>query len=251
MAYELYYWPGLQGRGEFIRLALEESGADYVDVVRLPKAQGGGVGALMKGLADPAQPFSPFAPPFLKDGDLVVSQVANILAYLGPRLGLAPEGEGPRLFAAGLQMTITDIVAEAHDTHHPIASGLYYEDQKPAAEARSADFIDTRIPKYLGYFERVLSRNPVGPAHIVGDRLTTVDLSLFQLVSGLRHAFPRGMAPFEDQCPALARLVKAVAARPNIARYLASERRLAFNETGIFRRYPELDHDGHWRVGAG
>jgi len=246
VTYQLYYWPGLQGRGEFVRLALEEAGAPYLDIARLPKAEGGGVGAMMKAMIDPAQPFTPFAPPFLKDGEVVVSQVANILAYLAPKLGLAPEGEAARLFAAGLQQTITDIVAEAHDTHHPIASSLYYEDQKAEALARSTDFIDSRIPKYLGYFEGILRKNPAGPAHIVGDKLTTVDLSLFQLVVGLKYAFPQGMTPFEAACPALTRLADAVAARPNIAGYLASDRREASNESCVFRHYPELDHDGTW-----
>jgi glutathione S-transferase len=250
MSYELYYWPGLQGRGEFVRLALEEAGADYVDVVRLPKDEGGGVGALMKAMGDPDEPFIPFAPPFLKDGALIIFQTANILAHLAPKLGLAPQGEAGRLFAAGLQLTITDVVAEAHDTHHPIASGLYYEDQKEAAKARSTDFIANRIPKYLGYFERVLRRNPDGPEHAVGDSLTTVDLSLFQVVAGLTYAFPRGMAPFPKACPMLGRLSEAVAARPNIAAYLASRRRIPFNESGVFRHYPELDQDGTWSVGS-
>jgi glutathione S-transferase len=250
MTYRLYYWPGLQGRGEFIRLALEEAGADYVDVARLPKAQGGGVGNLMKALTDPGRRFPPFAPPFLQDGDVTVSHVANILAYLAPRLGLAPEGEARIAFATGLQLTITDIVAEAHDTHHPIASGLYYEDQKEPAKARSADFIANRIPKYLGYFEDVLKRNPDGPEHAVGDRLTTVDLSLFQLVAGLTYAFPRGMAPFTAACPLLLGLCETVAARPNIAAYLKSDRREPFNESCVFRYYPELDQDGAWTVDA-
>jgi glutathione S-transferase len=249
MTYRLYYWPGLQGRGEFVRLALEEAGADYVDVVRLPKDQGGGVGALMKAMSDPERALPPFAPPFLQDGDVVVSHVANILAYLAPRLGLEPEGEARRAFAAGLQLTVTDIVAEVHDTHHPIASGLYYEDQKEAAKARSSSFIADRLPKYLGYFERVLGRNPEGPQHAVGGRLTTVDLSLFQLVAGLTYAFPRGMGPFAQACPRLRRLVDTVAARPNIAAYLKSPRRIPFNETGIFRHYPELDQDGAWTLG--
>jgi glutathione S-transferase len=250
MTYQLYYWPGLQGRGEFVRLALEEAGADYVEVARLPRDEGGGAGKLMKAMAEPDHPFPPFAPPFLKDGDLVVSHVANILAYLAPRLGLAPEGEARRIFAAGLQLTITDVVGEVHDTHHPIASGLYYEDQKEAAKARSADFIAHRLPKYLGYFERVLRRNPDGREHAVGDSLTTVDLSLFQIVAGLTYAFPRGMAPFAEACPLLSRLCDAVAARPNIAAYLESDRRIPFNETGVFRHYPELDQDGVWSVEA-
>lgn len=250
MTYQLYYWPGLQGRGEFVRLALEEAAAPYVDIARLPKEQGGGVGGLMKAMADANQPFPPFAPPFLKDGDLIVSHVANILAYLAPKLGLAPEGEARRLFAAGLQLTVTDLVAEVHDTHHPLASGLYYEDQKEAAKARAADFIANRLPKHLGYFERVLRRNPDGPEHAVGDGLTTVDLSLFQVVAGLTYAFPCGMAPFTEACPLLSRLCDAVAARPNIAAYLKSDRRIPFNESGVFRYYPELDRDGTWTVEA-
>ncbi len=244
MAYELYYWPGLQGRGEFVRLALEEAGAPYVDVARLPERDGGGVTALRRVLESPAEPHIPFAPPFLKDGELTVPHVAGILFYLGPRLGLAPKGEAARIMANGLQLTVADLIAEVHDTHHPIAASLAYEDQKDVAKARSTAFLADRLPKFMGYFERVLTRNPHGAAWIVGEGLTYVDLSLFQIVAGLRYAFPRAMAPLADRYPALARLHAAVAGRPNIARYLASERRIPFNETGIFRHYPELDRDG-------
>jgi glutathione S-transferase len=237
MAYELYYWSGLQGRGEFVRLALEEAGADYVDVARA----GDGMAAMMKLLKSASEPHIPFAPPFLRDGDLILAQVANILMYLGPKLGLAPR-QGPlRHVANGLQSTITDIVAEVHDTHHPIATTLYYEDQKDAAKANAADFIKHRMPKYLGYFERVLKQNPRGEAHSVGGALSYVDLSLFQLIEGLRYAFPRAMKGFAKSYPALAALHDAIEARPRIALYLASKRRIPFNETGIFRRYPELD----------
>jgi len=239
MPYELYYWDGLQGRGEFVRLALEEAGADYVDVSRGPK----GMPAMMALMNSKTEAQIPFAPPFLKDGDLIIPQVANILLYLGPKLGLAPKDEGLRIIANGLQLTITDVVAEAHDTHHPLASALYYEDQKEAAKQRSADFIENRIPKYLGYFERVLQQNPAGDRHPVGDGLTYVDLSLFQLIEGLHYAFPRGMKPFGKRYPALATLRAAVARRPNIAKYLKSNRRLAFNTSGVFRHYPELDQD--------
>jgi len=241
--YELYYWPGLQGRGEFVRLALEDAGAEYVDVARRATDEGGGVPAMMRLLRSERAAVIPFAPPFLKAGDLIISQAANILFYLGPRLGLAPEEEGARMLANGLQLTIADVVAEAHDTHHPIASDLYYEDQKDAARLNASAFIRQRMPKYLGYFERILTRNPRGDGQIIGAAITYVDLSLFQLIEGLAYAFPRAMARFETHYPALARLRDAVAARPNIARYLASERRIAFNETGIFRRYPELDED--------
>ncbi len=242
MAYELYYWDGIQGRGEFIRLALEDAGADYVDVVRQPESKGQGTAAMMRILRS-REPLIPFAPPFLKDGDVIVSQVANILLYLGPKLGLLPADEGLRSFANGLQLTIADMVAEAHDTHHPIASGLYYEDQKEAAKARSADFLRHRLPKFMSYFERVLDQNPAAKAHAVGDQTSYVDLSLFQLMEGLAYAFPRAMASFDKRYPALAALRERVRARPKIARYLDSDRRIPFNEDGVFRHYPELDQE--------
>jgi glutathione S-transferase len=240
MPYELYYWPGIQGRGEFVRLALEEAGAQYVDVAREHGA-GRGAKALMAMLNGAAAPHTPFAPPFLRDGGVVVSHVANILDYLGPKLGLAPKGEAQRWFAHGLQLTITDFVAEAHDAHHPIATDLYYEDQKAEAKARAAAFLKHRVPKFLGYFERVLNDNPAGAAHAVGSALTTVDLSLFQVWAGMSYAFPRAFAGAATAYPALAALAAMVEKRPKIARYLASDRRIPFNESGVFRHYPELD----------
>jgi glutathione S-transferase len=239
MTYELYYWPGIQGRGEFVRLALEEAGAPYVDVAR-ERGAGRGVAALTRMLKGGDAP-APFAPPFLRDGEIVVSHVANILAYLGPKLGLAPPTDALRLFAHGLQLTVTDFVAEIHDTHHPISTDLYYEDQKKEAKARTTAFLDRRLPAYLGYFERTLQTNPDGPAHPVGAGLTTVDLSLFQLAEGLSYAFPNAMAKFASDYPGLAALRDKVTAQPNIAAYLATARRLPFNEDGIFRHYPELD----------
>ena len=239
MAYELFYWPSIQGRGEFVRLALEAAGAPYLDVAR-ERGAGRGVKALMA-MLDGGAAQTPFAPPFLRDGDVVVSHVANILHYLGPKIGLAPAGEASRLFAHGLQLTITDLVSEAHDTHHPISTDLYYEDQKKEAKARAAAFLAHRVPKYLGYFERVLAGNPAGKARAVGGRLTTVDLSLFQVWAGLTYAFPRALAGAEARYPALSALAASVAARPNVAAYLASERRIPFNESGVFRRYPDLD----------
>jgi glutathione S-transferase len=239
MAYELYYWDGLQGRGEFVRLAFEEAGAEYIDVAR----QEDGTGSMMKLLKSKSDAYIPFAPPFIKDGDLVISHVANILLYLGPRLGLAPEDEALRFVTNGLQLTITDFVAEVHDTHHPIATTRYYEDQKDAAKQRSADFIENRIPKFMSYFERVLEHNPEGSEHAVGNALSYVDLSLFQIVEGLRYAFPRGTKHFGDRYPKIIAVHDAVEKRPNIQSYLASGRRLKFNESGIFRHYPELDQD--------
>ena len=238
MRYELYYWPEIQGRGEFIRLALEEAAADYVDIARLPGKRGN---AFERILEDAADGRTPFALPALKAGKLVISQTANILQFLGPRLGLVPKAEAARLWAHQLQLTIADLVGEAHDTHHPIASGLYYEEQKPEALRRAADFRAQRLPKFLGYFERLLGINPAGDRHLVGRSLSYVDLSLFQVVAGLDYAFPRTMARMRPRHPLLAALHRRVAERPRIAAYLASERRIPFNEYGIFRHYPELD----------
>ena len=237
MAYELYYWPSIQGRGEFVRLALEEVGAEYSDVAR----GHGGVAAMQQLMDQAVSPHAAFAPPFLKDGEVLIGQTANILLYLGRRLGLAPRDEAGRLWAHQLQLTIADAVDEAHDTHHPIASSLYYEDQQEEARRRAADFIENRIPKYLGYFERMLQHNPRGDRHLVGRRVSCPDLSLFQLIAGLRYAFPRAMARLEPRFPRVIALHDRIAARPRIAAYLKSPRRIPFNEQGIFRRYPELD----------
>jgi len=236
MRYELYYWPGIQGRGEFIRLALEEAGAGYVDVARRGKA---GMRAMMKLIDGKRIAHPPFAPPFLKAGKIVVAQTANILFYLGPRLGLAPRDEAARLWAHQLQLTISDLVVEIHDTHHPITSWLYFEEQRPAARRRTKDFWRYRVPKFLGYFERVLRAN--GDKFLVGRRLSYVDLSLFQIVEGLRYAFPKRMKRFERKVPGLIALHDRVAARPRIKTYLASNRRVPFSQWGIYRYFKELD----------
>jgi glutathione S-transferase len=241
MRYELYYWPTIQGRGEFIRLALEEGAADYVDVGRLPESAGGGRTAISRVLGDTGDGRTPFAPPILKAGKLLISQTANILLYLGPRLGLAPKAEAARLWAHQLQLTLADLVVEAHDTHHPIAKSLYFEDQKPEALRRAADFRALRLPKFLGYFERVLATNPGGDRYLVGKSLTCADLSMFQVIAGLNYAFPRAMEGMSRKHPRLTALHRRVQERPRIAAYLASSRRIPFNEHGIFRHYPELD----------
>ena len=235
MRYDLYYWPTIQGRGEFVRLALEEAGAAYTDVCRRGDS---GVPTMLK-MMDAKNGTPSFAPPFLKAGKLVIGQVANILLYLGPRHGLSPETEAGALWVHQLQLTIADFVGEVHDTHHPIGVSLYYDDQKPEAKKRTKEFWAERVPKYLGYFERLLDAS--GGSYITGRKLTHVDLSLFQIVDGLRYAFPKRMAAFERKIPKLVVLRDRVAARPNIAAYLASERRIAFNEDGIFRRYKALD----------
>jgi glutathione S-transferase len=239
-AYELYYWPGLQGRGEFVRLALEEAGAAYRDVAK-EEPEGQAAGSIAAALGDPGIATPSFAPPFLRHGRRVIGQTAAILLYLGDRHGLAPKAESGRLWTHQLQLTIADAVNEAHDTHHPIASRLYYEDQKPEAKRRAEDFCRHRMPKYLTWFEAVLERNPKGRGHLVGARVTYADLSLFQLVAGLGYAFPKTSRRVLKKTPKVVALAEAVAARPRIAAYLASERRIPFNEYGIFRRYPELD----------
>ena len=241
MRYELYYWPSIQGRGEFIRLPLEEAAADYVDIARLPAGRGRGLPALLSLLESKTTEQPPFAPPFLKAGSLLVAQTANILLYLGPRLGLVPRTESGRLWAHQLQLTIADLVGEVHDTHHPVASNLYYRDQKPEAKRRSADFTRHRLPKFMDYFERVLTRNPRRGGYMVGGRLSYVDLSIFQVIAGLRYAFPRAMTRLEPKHPGLIEVHDRVLARPRIAAYLASPRRVPFSQEGIFRHYPELD----------
>ena len=235
MRYELYYWPGIQGRGEFVRLALEDAGAAYTDVARTAR----GMAAMEKLMADARAARPPFAPPFLKAGKLIVAQTANILLYLGAHHGLAPRDEAGRLWTHQLQLTIADLVVEAHDTHHPVGGNFYYEDQKREAKRRASDFRAERLPKFLGYFERVLARERHG--NLVGRRITYADLSLFQVVAGLRYAFPRAMARVEKDCARVVALHDRVAARPRLAAYLRSNRRIAFNESGIFRRYRELD----------
>jgi glutathione S-transferase len=234
MKYELYYWSMIQGRGEYVRLALEDAGAAYLDVAR----GSGGNSAMMRMMEKCDTP--PFAPPYLKAGKLVIGQTANILLYLGSRHGLAPKSEAGRLWVHQLQLTVTDLVTEIHDTHHPLGPSLYYEDQKGPAKKRTEEFWDERVPKFLGYFEDLLKDN--GGSYVTGRRITYVDLSLFQLVEGFRYAFPKRMKTFEKKIPALVGLRDRVAARPKIRAYLESDRRIPFNDQGIFRYYKDLDN---------
>lgn len=240
MRYELYYQPSIQGRGEFIRLPLEDAGADYVDVARDPDF---GRPGIMKFMEDPSLDHPPYAPPFLKAGKLLISQTANILQFLGPRLGLVPKSEAARLWANQLQLTIADWLYETGQTHHPIANVLYYEEQTTEAKKRAAHFRAIRIPKFLDYFERILKRNKRGDVFIFGKKLCYVDLSLFQMIEGLRYAFPHTMVKLEPQCPRLIVVHDRVMARPRITAYLSSPRRLPFNELGIFRHYAELEEE--------
>ena len=239
--YRLYYWPDIQGRGEFVRLVLEDAGASYVDVARLPEDEGGGVPALMACLERDDVGTPNLAPPILQQGDLYLSQTAAICAYLGERHGLAPDGDA-RWQALHLQLTIADFVVETHDTHHPIAGSLYYEEQKAEAQRRTSVFREERLPRFLGYFERVLSLNKAAAGRwLVGADCSHADLSLFQVMTGVEYAFPNALAVLRDDYPHLFALCDRVRKRPNMAAYLASERRIAFNELGIFRHYQELD----------
>jgi glutathione S-transferase len=234
MHYDLYYWPGIQGRGEFVRLVLEDVGAHYTDVAREP----GGMKRMLTALARGLEGVRPFAPPFLRAGKIVLAQAANITRFLGERHGLAPASEHGRLAASTIALTIADLVAEVHDTHHPLTVEKAYETQKAAARKRAAAFRRGRIPKFTGYLESILAAN--GKV-LVGRSISYADLSAFQIVEGLEYAFPKAMKRRHGKMKKLLALRDAVAARPGIARYLASTRRLPFSEEGIFRHYPELD----------
>jgi glutathione S-transferase len=241
MAYELYYWTGIQGRGEFVRLALEEAGADYVDVARNFKSMKEGAPALMAFLAGPDIAHPAFAAPVLKDGDILIGQTSAILLYLGDKLGLAPRDSVTRIWTHQIQLTIADLVGEVHDAHHPLGGNIYYDQQKAEARRRTEHFRETRIPRFLGWLEKILARNSDGPNFLVGATLTYADLSLFQAVEGLCYAFPHYMTRTLPATSRVAALHAAVAKRPRIAAYLASDRRLPFCEDGVFRHYPELD----------
>ena len=239
--YELFYWPGIQGRGEFVRLAFVDAGVPYDEVCRRPEAEGGGVAAL-EALLEGGAWLAPLGPPALRHGKVVVAQTAVILQYVAPRIGVVPADAASQLRAHQIQLTIADLVAEAHDTHHPIAVSLYFEDQRHEARRRAAFFVRERIPKYLGYLDRALDSNRSGRGRwLVGRSCSYVDLSTFQVVEGLRYAFPRAMRRIERRFPRLSALHDAVAARPRVAAYLASDQRVPFNEHGIFRHYPDLD----------
>jgi glutathione S-transferase len=235
MAYRLYYWPGIQGRGEFVRLALEEAGAEYIDVAR----DADGEAELDAFLQQTKIPHPPFAPPFLANGELLIGQTAAILLYIGDRHGLAPKAEEGRLWVHQIQLTIADLVTEAHDVHHPLGAHLYYEEQQVEARKRSKAFRKERIPKFLNWFERILSSSKDG--WLCEGGVSYADLSLYQAVEGLRYAFPKAMSLLRPQTPHVAALVQKVAARPRIRAYIESERRLPFSSEGIFRHYPELD----------
>jgi glutathione S-transferase len=239
--YELYYWPGIQGRGELVRLALEEGGVPYRDVALEPEEKGGGGAAVVKVLNDARIRRPPFAPPILKVGRQYIAQTPNILLFLGRQLRLAPRDRAGELWTHQLQLTISDLYLEIFSTHHPLGDAYAYEEQKAAARQRTKDFLATRLPKFLGYFERVLERNGAHGSWMIGKRLSYADLSMAQLIAGLRYAFPSATRKALRTRPRLRSLHDHVFSRPRIALYLASGRRLAFNNEGLFRHYPELD----------
>ena len=244
-SYRLYYWPGIQGRGEFVRLVLEDARASYVDVARLPEGEGGGAAAIVDALQRTDIGTPTYAPPILQDGELFMAQTATICRYVAQRHGLTTDAVEDRFRVDALQLTIADFADEVHDTHHPIAGALYYEEQKPEAARRTSVFLEQRLPKYLGYFERVLAQNAAsGGRWLIGSDCTYVDLSLFQVIAGLEYAFPNAMRALESEHSRVIELHARAADRPNIAAYLASDRRIPFNEHGIFRHYAELDADG-------
>ncbi|MGN6374198.1 MAG: glutathione S-transferase [Sphingomonas sp.] len=233
MAYKLWYWPSIQGRGEFVRLPLEAAGIDYIDCAREE-----GAGALVDKM-EALTGREPYAPPFLELDGTVIAQTANILLYLSERHDLAPSAMADRLWLNQLQLTIADMVAETHNVHHPIAVGQYYADQKDAAAANAAQFRDERMPKFLSHFERAAQANDGD--WLIDGRWTCADTSMFQLVAGLRYMFPKRMKALEPDLPGLVRIHDQVADLPGIKAYLKSDRRIPFNTDGIFRHYPELD----------
>ncbi|KAB0676105.1 glutathione S-transferase family protein [Aureimonas leprariae] len=241
MTIDLYYWPSIQGRGEFPRLVLEAAGADYRDMARLDDVEGGGIDGMMALLKGVEGFPAPFAPPFLVDGDILVSQSAASATYAGEKFGLAPEDAVQREWARAIAITTSDLATEVHDVHHPVGNGLYFEDQKPEALRRAKEFRGERMPKFLKWYERLIERNPAKTGVLVGRELSYADLGLFQIVEGLRYAFPKRMAAIEGDYPRVAELARRVATEPRVAAYLGSPRRLAFSTDGIFRAYPELD----------
>jgi glutathione S-transferase len=236
--YELYYWPIIQGRGELIRLLLEDADQPYVDVARQPEAQGGGMAALRRVLAE--APLA-FAPPILKHGERFVMQTQEICAYLAKRHQRMPADEHGEHLARHLVATLYDFTVEIHNVHHPLGPSLYYEEQKPEALRAAGAFLEHRLPKFLGFFERCIEQQRGAEPWLIGAELCYADLWLFQVVEGLAYAFPKSMAARLPKHPQIARGRDAVRARPRLARYLGSERRIPFNEHGLFRHYPELD----------
>ncbi|KAJ3494708.1 hypothetical protein NLG97_g3904 [Lecanicillium saksenae] len=244
--YELIYWPGIPGRGEFVRLLFEETGVPYKDHAKTPDEGVAKVLAFIdaKNTGDDTNPPI-LAPPILKYGDVILNQTPNILIYLAPKLGLSPPATEAAFYHLNqASLTILDGFSnEVHETHHPIATSMYYEDQKEEAKKRSKAFIEERAPKFIGYVQRLLDSKTSGDGPwIHGDSLTYVDLVLFQCIDGTSYAFPKTMAQLKNsgKYDGVFKLYEAVKERPNIKSYLASERRTKYGD-GIWRHYPELE----------
>ncbi len=234
MRYGLWYWPDIEGRGEFVRLPLEAAGVDYVECAREHCVE-----TLVADMERHAAARGPFAPPYLELDGILIAQVANILLFLGDHHHFGAVNIADRFWLNQLQLTVADMVAEVHNVHHPLDVSLAYEEQKDAALKAAAAFREDRIPKFLDYFEHAAKASP--GEWLIDHRWTYVDTSLFQLVEGLRYMFPKRMATIEAEYPAVVRVHDLVADLPGIRAYRKSDRRLPFNEQGIFRHYPELD----------
>ena len=245
--YHLIYWPGIPGRGEHVRLALEQAGAEYTDTAHVEdgiKTVSSQISKENKG--DSINP-PPLAPPILKHGEYTISQTPNILLYLGTKLGLAPTTEEDPVgiyHVNELTLTALDGLSnEPHDVHHPIAVAEYYENQKEEAAKKAKDYRENRLPKFFEYFERVLSGDASkGGEYLYGGQLTYADLVLFQTVDGVSFAFPRRVGSLKksgdyDKVFALYDRVKAL---EKIKAYLESDRSQEYS-MGIYRHYPELD----------
>lgn len=247
MTIHLYYWPTIQGRGEFIRLALEATGTAYLDIVRQTEEAGGGTENMLQFLNQISATRPAFAPPVLVDNsegeEIIVSQTANILLHLGPKLGLAPEDDRNALWLHQIQLTLMDFLVEIHDNHHPIAKELVYEDQIQESKSRAGYFVKTRLPKFLTYLEKVYGNSGSQSAFLLDSTLSYVDLSTFQIMDGLNFAFPKAMAAQSGDYPHLLELHNTVKNLPELSSYFSSDRRIPFNNFGIFRHYPELDQD--------
>ncbi|KAL3427778.1 glutathione s-transferase [Phlyctema vagabunda] len=244
--YELIYWPGMPGRGEHVRLLFEEAGVPYSDAAKSDDAIPLVTTQISASNLGDAENPPPLAPPILKHGNLTLSQTSNILLYLGERFDLAGGLPDGKWRVNSLALTALDGLSnEAHDTHHPIASSLYYEDQKDEALRKAKDYRETRLPKFLAYFQRVLhGEASKGGEWLYGGTFTYADLVLFQCLDGLKFAFPKALQRLEKggEYDTVFKLYDSVKSRPKIKAYLESERRVEYSQ-GIYRHYPELDDE--------
>ncbi|UKZ79166.1 hypothetical protein TrVFT333_006916 [Trichoderma virens FT-333] len=227
--YELIYWPGIPGRGEVVRLLFEDAGVAYIDTAKGDNAVPTTLSYMdSSNLGDEKNP-PVFAPPVLKHGELVINQLSNILLYLAPKLGLGPASGDGVYHLNSIALTILDgLCVEVHDTHHPIATHKYYEDQKEEAKLRAKAFREERLPKYLTYVQRLLDAKTSGEG----------------CLDGTKFAFPQTVEKLKKsgKYDGVFKLYDAVKERPNIKAYLESDKRIDYSD-GIWRHYPELEED--------